>query len=71
MCRGNREIKRIKLSNQKKSYGGLTNMEYDFTFPNECACIVSGYNTFHTFLLNCFFIFICRKKLLHGKKNKV
>lgn len=38
MCRSNREIKRIKLSNQKKSYGGLTNMEYDFTFPNECAC---------------------------------
>lgn len=38
MCRSNREIKRIKLSNQKKSHGGLTNMECDFTFPNECAC---------------------------------
>lgn len=69
MCRSNRKIKRIKLSIQKKKrYGGLTNMEYDFTFPNECACIVSGYNTFHTFLLNCFLFSFVVKKLLHGKK---
>lgn len=51
MCRSNREIKRIKLSNKKK-----------------CACIVSGYNTFHTFLLNCFLFSFVVKKLLHGKK---
>lgn len=69
MCRSNREIKRIKLSNQKKkSYGGLTNMKYDFTFPNECACIVSGYNTFHTFLLNCFLFSFVVKSYCMGKK---
>lgn len=38
MSRSNDEILRIEFSNKQKNFSRITNMEYDFTFSNECAC---------------------------------